>query len=113
VRDAELEGQPVEGPTAVVGLDDVGANERAAHFVDEQADDAERVLGEVEERAAIERAIEALPARERHIVRSHYLEGVRFKEIGAQLGVSEPRVSQLHARALTLLAKQLASPAAA
>ena len=28
----------------------------------------------------------------------HYFEGVLFKEIGALLGVSEPRVSQLHAR---------------
>ena len=33
----------------------------------------------------------------------HYFDGVKFKDIGAELGVSEPRVSQLHARALCRL----------
>ncbi len=48
-------------------------------------------------------ALDKLPVRERKVVGMHYFEGVRFKDIGAELGVSEPRVSQLHARALERL----------
>jgi RNA polymerase sigma factor for flagellar operon FliA len=55
------------------------------------------------ERAALVRALEKLPERERHIVGMHYFPGVKFKEIGASLGVSVPRISQLHARALDRL----------
>ncbi len=47
--------------------------------------------------------VEALPERERQIVRYHYFEHKEFVEIGDALGVSKGRVSQLHARALRLL----------
>lgn len=50
-------------------------------------------------------ALDKLPARERKVVGMHYFEGARFKDIGAELGVSEPRVSQLHAQALGRLRK--------
>jgi RNA polymerase sigma factor for flagellar operon FliA len=52
------------------------------------------------ERAALVRAIAQLPERERDIVGMHYFQGVKFKDIGESFGVSEPRISQLHARAL-------------
>jgi RNA polymerase sigma factor for flagellar operon FliA len=52
-------------------------------------------------------AVAALPDRERLIVTMHYLEGVRFKEIGSLLGVSEPRISQLHSRAMEALRERL------
>lgn len=38
--------------------------------------------------------------RERRLIRQHYYHGHKFKEIGDELGVSEPRVSQLHTRAI-------------
>jgi RNA polymerase sigma factor (sigma-70 family) len=41
--------------------------------------------------------------RERHVLRAHYERGHRFSDIAAQLGVSEPRVSQIHARAIALV----------
>jgi RNA polymerase sigma factor for flagellar operon FliA len=49
------------------------------------------------------RAVDQLPTRERHIVSSHYFRGVKFKDLGAELGVSEPRISQLHSRAMQRL----------
>ena len=55
------------------------------------------------ERAALVKAVEQLPPRERRIVSLHYFQDVHFKTIAAELGVSEPRVSQLHARAMTRL----------
>lgn len=60
---------------------------------------------------ALARALSQLPERERQILGMHYFEGTRFKDIGMTLGVSEPRISQLHARALNRL-RQLMLPAA-
>jgi RNA polymerase sigma factor for flagellar operon FliA len=54
-------------------------------------------------REALAQAIEQLPERERHIVAAHYFLGVKFKDLGAELGVSEPRISQLHSRAMQRL----------
>ncbi len=47
--------------------------------------------------------IDALPDRERLVIRYHYYQYIDFKEISEILGISTGRVSQLHARALTLL----------
>ena len=44
-----------------------------------------------------------LPDRERTIVVLYYFEGITFAEIAAAMGVSNSRISQLHARALRLL----------
>ncbi len=41
----------------------------------------------------------------------HYFKGVKFKDLGRQLGVSEPRISQLHSRAMKRLRGLMAMPA--
>jgi RNA polymerase sigma factor for flagellar operon FliA len=61
------------------------------------------------EQEALAVAIENLPERERRIVRMHYFEDVQFKAIAKELGVSEPRISQLHTRALTMLRESVAA----
>ena len=45
------------------------------------------------------------------IVAMHYFRGIKFKELGEMLGVSEPRISQLHSRAMTRLKSILADAA--
>jgi RNA polymerase sigma factor for flagellar operon FliA len=47
--------------------------------------------------------VDALPERERLIVRQHYFEHVEFQVIAEQLQVTKGRVAQLHARALRLI----------
>jgi RNA polymerase sigma factor for flagellar operon FliA len=59
-------------------------------------------------RQALAKAVESLPERERQIVDLHYFQGVQFKAIAVQLGVSEPRISQLHSRATKILRGWLA-----
>jgi len=59
------------------------------------------------QRTALAHAVAQLPEREARIVEMHYFQGIQFKEIAAQLKVSEPRISQLHARAMTLLREVL------
>lgn len=58
-------------------------------------------------------AIEALPERERHILTMHYFRGVQFKALAEELGVSMPRISQLHARAVAKLREALRTSRAA
>lgn len=48
-------------------------------------------------------AIDKLPERERLVLSLYYDEGLNLKEIGAILGVSESRISQLHGQALLRL----------
>ena len=54
-------------------------------------------------RARLNRLVDALPERERLIVRCHYFQHMEFQAIAAVLEVSKGRVSQLHARALQLI----------
>ena len=54
-------------------------------------------------RRALARALEQLPERERNVVARYYFEGAKLKDISAELGVSEPRISQILARAIERL----------
>ncbi len=52
-------------------------------------------------------AIASLPPRERRVIALYYYAEATMKEIGAEIGVNESRVSQLHARAVQRLKKAL------
>lgn len=60
-----------------------------------------------EVRASVRAAISALPPRERKVIGMYYYGEITMKEIGAEIGVNESRVSQLHARAVQRLRKSL------
>ena len=64
-------------------------------------------VGEV--RVRVRAGISALPPRERKIIGMYYFGEVTMKQIGAEIGVNESRVSQLHARAIQRL-RQLLGP---
>ena len=102
-----------DAPISVVGIDDLSPVERSMNFVDESMEDASVQLERGHEHRRMSLAVDRLPERERIIVRMHYFQGARFKDIGEVLGVSEPRVSQLHTRAMGQLRKLLADQAQA
>jgi RNA polymerase sigma factor for flagellar operon FliA len=52
-------------------------------------------------------AVESLPAQERTVISLYYFQGQTLKDIKATLGVSESRVSQIHAQAVIHLRKNL------
>jgi len=58
----------------------------------------------------IMRAVESLPVPERTVIRRYYFKGDTLKEIKSELGVSESRVSQIHAQAVTRLRQLLQTP---
>jgi len=67
----------------------------------------DRAFEEQEVRDRIRGAIASLPPRERKVVGLYYYGEATMREIGAEIGVNESRVSQLHARAIQRLKKAL------
>ena len=55
----------------------------------------------------VRNAIATLPPREQKVIALYYYNEVTMKDIGAELGVNESRVSQLHARAIRRLREAL------
>ncbi len=64
-------------------------------------------------RDRIRAAIASLPPRERKVIGLYYYGEATMKQIGAEIGVNESRVSQLHARAVQRLRKALGADCSA
>ncbi|HEX3776162.1 MAG TPA: sigma-70 family RNA polymerase sigma factor [Polyangiaceae bacterium] len=96
-------------PPAVVRFDDVSECEQNRCLADASSSEAAVAAKFAQE--ALAKAVEQLPERERHIVSQHYFKGVKFKDLGVELGVSEPRISQLHSRAIQRLKGIISSAA--
>jgi len=54
-------------------------------------------------------AIKTLPERYRQVVQMYYAEDLTMREIGGRLDINESRVSQIHKRALELMATVLSN----
>jgi RNA polymerase sigma factor for flagellar operon FliA len=67
----------------------------------------DRAYEELEVRDRVRAAIASLPPRERKVIGLYYYAEATMKQIGAEIGVNESRVSQLHARAIQRLRKAL------
>lgn len=65
-----------------------------------------------EARERLAEAIDCLPEREQHVLSLYYVEEVTMKEIGAVLGVTESRVSQIRTQAIKRLRAALVPCAA-
>ena len=75
-------------------------------FLDRYAvddDDPLKSLLDTDFRQAVIDAIDALPPREKMLMGLYYEEELNLKEIGAVMGVSESRISQLHTQAVARL----------
>ncbi len=63
----------------------------------------EHYLDSMELEREIKLGLESLREREKLVVSLHYVQDLNMKEIAAVLGVSEPRISQIHSNALRKL----------
>ena len=87
--------------------EDFRANEDGESFLerfeDEETGDPLQSLMDFSFREAVVNAIDDLPDREKMLMGLYYEQEMNLKEIGAILGVSESRVSQLHSQAVSRL----------
>lgn len=122
-RDVEIAGEmnlSIEEYHAMLGeargsqliyLDEMSPDDSEEGFLERHklADNAEPVsmLRDERFRAALVEAIRQLPEREQHVMGMYYEQDMNLKEIGAVLGVTESRVSQLHSQAVARLRTRL------
>jgi RNA polymerase sigma factor for flagellar operon FliA len=76
-------------------------------LVPSEPDSPDSAYEKSETRERVRAAIVALPWRERKVIGMYYYGEVTMKQIGAEIGVNESRVSQLHARAIRRLRDSL------
>jgi RNA polymerase sigma factor for flagellar operon FliA len=105
-------GNTSMAPPSVVRLEDVSEWEQGRALGSSEGASSESAVHQKFVGEALARAVEQLPDRERHIVSMHYFKGIKFKDLGLQLGVSEPRISQLHSRAMKRLRALISRQAA-
>lgn len=74
---------------------------------DDPETDPEASLDTSETHIMLLDSVDQLPEREAMVIRMYYKQGRSMRTIADELGVSESRVSQLHARALKLLREAL------
>ena len=71
----------------------------------------DKAYEQTEVKDRVRAAIASLPWRERKVVGLYYYGDVTMKDIGAEIGVNESRVSQLHTRAIQRLRQALGTQA--
>jgi RNA polymerase sigma factor FliA len=76
-------------------------------LVPSEPDSPDKAYEKLETRERVRAAIATLPKREQKVIGLYYYGEVTMKEIGAEIGVNESRVSQLHARAIRRLRESL------
>ena len=105
-RRRSADGSPASAaaPISVVGIDDLGVGTLPHATTSSPHELTERL----ELCRAVDDALAQLPERDRKVLELRYIHDVPAKEIAVLLGVSEARVSQLHARATTALRGLLA-----
>lgn len=96
------------GDLAMISLEDVafGRNNERLGFEDYIAShtgDPMTALLSRERAGAVAEAIQQLPEKERMVMPLYYHSELTMKEVGARLGITESRVSQLHTQAITRL----------
>lgn len=95
----------------LVYYEDFFDSESSEHFLDRHtadvAEDPLQMLMDSGFRQAVIDAIDALPEREKLLMGLYYEQEMNLKEIGAILGVTESRVSQLHSQAIARMRVRL------
>ncbi|HTL99265.1 MAG TPA: FliA/WhiG family RNA polymerase sigma factor [Holophagaceae bacterium] len=109
VEDLQRMADELEGPgdpLSEPGLDET-AEGLAGLLPDLDTEDALAQIETREREELVQKAVEALPRKERFVVQLYSFADLTMKEIGTLLNLTESRVSQLHAQAMDNLRKEL------
>ncbi len=90
-----------------LGFSSKDEKEKLINYLIDSEDDALTVTRLKELKAAVARAIEQLPEKERLVISLYYLDELTMKETGKVLNVTESRVSQIHSQAIMRLRTKL------
>src|SRR5579862_5440962 len=93
----------IESTSPLASGDHVDESSLPAALVPSEPDSPDSAYEKVETRERVRAAIETLPSREQKVIGLYYYADATMKQIGAEIGVNESRVSQLHARAIRRL----------
>jgi RNA polymerase sigma factor for flagellar operon FliA len=97
----------IESTSPLSAGDNVPGTSLPPALVPSEPQSPDKAYEEQEVRERIRAAIASLPPRERKVVGLYYYGEATMKQIGAEIGVNESRVSQLHARAIQRLRRTL------
>ena len=97
----------IESTSPFSAAENVDGSMLPAALVPSEPTAPDKAFEQQEVRDRIRGAIASLPARERKVIGLYYYAEATMKQIGAEIGVNESRVSQLHARAIQRLKKAL------
>jgi len=97
----------IESTSPLATGEHVDESSLPAALVPSEPDSPDCAYEKLETRNRVRAAIQALPWRERKVIGLYYYGEVTMKQIGAEIGVNESRVSQLHARAIRRLRDSL------
>jgi RNA polymerase sigma factor FliA len=103
----------IESTSPLSAGDNVDGSTLPPALVPSEPTAPDRAYEQQEVRDRIRAAIASLPPRERKVIGLYYYAEATMKQIGAEIGVNESRVSQLHARAIQRLKKALSADCAA
>lgn len=97
----------IESTSPLSAGDNVDSSTMPTALVPSEPTPPDRAYEDLEVRDRVRAAIASLPPRERKVIGLYYYQEATMKQIGAEIGVNESRVSQLHARAIQRLRKAL------
>jgi RNA polymerase sigma factor for flagellar operon FliA len=97
----------IESTSPLANGDHMDESSLPPALVPSEPDAPDRAYEKTETRERVRAAIQSLPWRERKVIGLYYYGEVTMKQIGAEIGVNESRVSQLHARAIRRLREAL------
>ena len=103
----------IESTSPLSAGENVDGSTLPAALVPSEPPAPDRAYEELEVRDRVRAAIASLPPRERKVIALYYYAEATMKQIGAEIGVNESRVSQLHARAIQRLRKTLGADCSA
>jgi RNA polymerase sigma factor FliA len=97
----------IESTSPFSNADSVDESQLPAVLVPAEPERPDLQYERAEVKNRVRNAIATLPPREQRVIALYYYNEVTMKDIGAELGVNESRVSQLHARAIRRLREAL------
>jgi RNA polymerase sigma factor for flagellar operon FliA len=98
----------IESTSPLASGENIDESTLPAALIPSEPEQPDTAYEKSETKDRIRAAIESLPAREQKVIGLYYYQEATMKQIGAEIGVNESRVSQLHARAIRRLRDALA-----